>query len=97
MLLSALEGTNRVFTCFAADDQFGGHDGETDQKTAQEVNNQKGCTAIFCDLTREFPNIAKPYGRTGCSQYKSQFRAPLPSFLLCKRHERYLYVGGLNT
>ena len=67
---------NGIVPAVPADEHFRHHDGNTDNRDAQQINQHKGATAILAGDIREFPDVAKTNGRTGCRQNKRQPGGP---------------------
>ena len=60
----------------AANQHLGHHDRHSDRGDAQQVDQNKGATAVFAGDVGKFPDIAKAYRRAGRGEYKRETGGP---------------------
>ena len=56
----------------ASEEDFGRHDRDTDQRDADEINEDECPAAILTGDVGKTPDITEPYRRTGCSKNKHE-------------------------
>lgn len=58
--------------CLAADGKLHGHNGKTEKKQEDDVQQNKSAAAELSAHPREFPHVAAAYGAAGRQENKSE-------------------------